>query len=313
MLPPFFHLLDGEHESLAVVDLLPRLKDCCLCLVDLPLDIGFLTLRRKGNPFELGLADDDCIVIARCNPCAELFPVVLLEILFRRDQDVRAGIQMQKFVRPLEGQMVRHNDHGFPAQAETFALHGGGCHRIGFSSSDLVRQQGVVPEKDVCNRVSLMLPQINAGIHPWEGQVFSGKFHWPQRVEFLVVLRLQFMPPVRILPDPFAEGFLDEALLLLRKQRFPLIDHFRLFVDRVIDCDLRHVQGFFNDLIGIHAAGSVLHGDGHALHHRGFPQDLPAAGLRAEHDFDRSALSPCEPECLVHEVLDVLRIDPGCA
>ena len=70
------------------------------------------------------MADDDGIVIAGGDSGTELLPVFRFKIPLAGNQQLRAGVQAQEFIRPLERQVVRHHEKCFLGQAQTFALHG---------------------------------------------------------------------------------------------------------------------------------------------------------------------------------------------
>lgn len=64
------------------------------------------------------MANDDGIVIAGGDTGAELLAIIGFKILFRCDQQIRGGIQPQKFRRPLFGQVIGHYEDAFLTQAQ---------------------------------------------------------------------------------------------------------------------------------------------------------------------------------------------------
>jgi len=68
-----------------------------LQLVKLLLEEPFLRFARQRDALKTGMRDDDGVPIARGDAAEQLLPVLRLEILLARDQDVRAGIQCQQF------------------------------------------------------------------------------------------------------------------------------------------------------------------------------------------------------------------------
>ena len=70
------------------------------------------------------MSDDHRIIIPGSDPGTELLPVFRFKIPLTGHQQLRAGIEPQEFVRPLQRQMVRHHEKGFLRQTQTLALHG---------------------------------------------------------------------------------------------------------------------------------------------------------------------------------------------
>ena len=104
--PGFFHLFDGKALPVAVFQLGDRIRD----FVDLFPEKPFLPLCRDRDLLELGMSDDNGIIIAGGDPGAELLPVFRFKIPLAGHQQLRTGVQTQEFIRPLQRQVVRHHE-----------------------------------------------------------------------------------------------------------------------------------------------------------------------------------------------------------
>ena len=74
---------------------------------------------------------NDGIIVASSNPGAEAAAVVLLKIFLCGYKDLCRRIKPQELRGPLLCQVIGHHEHGFAAQAQAFALHGGSNHFVG--------------------------------------------------------------------------------------------------------------------------------------------------------------------------------------
>ena len=86
-------LLDGKLFSAVVLQFGDALRDVLNLLPEQPL----LTLLRNRDALKLAVADDDRVIIAGGNACAEFLPVCPLKILLGGNQNIGRGIQAQKF------------------------------------------------------------------------------------------------------------------------------------------------------------------------------------------------------------------------
>ena len=128
-------------------------------LVDLLLEEPFLALAGlMGMLLKLGVSHNNGVIVAGGDAGAELFPVVLLKILFCCDQDIGRRVQPQKLRSPLLGQVVRHDKEGLLAQAQPLSLHRGGHHLKGLARAHLMGQQGVAAVEDMGDGVSAGVP-----------------------------------------------------------------------------------------------------------------------------------------------------------
>ena len=81
-------LLDGKTFAAAGFHLRNALGDFC----NLLLKKSFLTLLADGNTLKLGVANDDCVIVAGGNPGTELFTPMGFKVLFGSHKDVGGGI-----------------------------------------------------------------------------------------------------------------------------------------------------------------------------------------------------------------------------
>ena len=106
-----FKLLDGKPLAVAPLEFLDALHD----LPDLLLKQPFLPLMGDGNLLKLAVSDDHRVIIAGCDPRAELLAPALFKVLFGRYQNLCRWIEPQEFGRPLLCQVIRHDEHALLA------------------------------------------------------------------------------------------------------------------------------------------------------------------------------------------------------
>ena len=97
--------LDGKAFRTACFQFLKTFFDFHDLLLQKPL----LPFLRYGDSFKLAVPDDNGVVVAGCNPAAELFSISRFKVLFGCSEDIGGRIQTEKFTCPLFGQMVRDN------------------------------------------------------------------------------------------------------------------------------------------------------------------------------------------------------------
>ena len=102
------------------------------------------------------MADNDRIVIASGNPCAERLAVLLSEVRFCGNQNICTGIELLKFCAPLLGQRVRHDEHRFVRKSEPPQLHCRRSHCPCFARTDTVRKQRIATVKNASNCIFLV-------------------------------------------------------------------------------------------------------------------------------------------------------------
>ena len=215
------------------------------------------------------MTDDDGIVVAGGYTGAELLPVGGFKILLVGHQQFGAGIEMQKLLRPLEGQVIGHYKERFLAQAQPFGLHSRGCHFKGLAGTDLVGQQGVAAVEHMGNGVLLVFPQANFRVHAHEMNVAAVVFTGPGGVEQLVVLFDQAFTALRVLPNPTRKSVLEGLLLLLGQSSFFFVQHPLLLavhiLNGIIHPHIFQIQGVLQNLVTIGPAGAVGLVGGHII------------------------------------------------
>ena len=90
-------------------------------------------------------------------------------------ENIRIGIELVEHFHPLRHNVVGDNVKIFLALAESAKLHSCRDHRVGFSRTNVVSEQGVGGHNDSCNRVLLMLFELDFGVHIGELQKVSVK------------------------------------------------------------------------------------------------------------------------------------------
>ena len=165
--------------------------------------------------------------------------------------------------------------------------------------------------------VFLVFPQGDGRVHATKNDVTAIILAGAGGVHFLVVLAHQRLPPLRVAPNPVLER-LPNGLLLLGGQGGLLGVQHPAFLavcifNSIVDTHIPQVEGIFEDFIGVGAAGPVGGISRHiSLSHSVFAGDLPFSGERRVVDFNAALKVKGRVEGLVHELLDVLFVDPGC-
>ena len=131
----FFHLLDRKTAAI----LTPGIGQSQCNIVDLTLYNGFLSFRGKRYTLKLRMTDHDSIVIAGCDPGAELLSIAGFKVLFRCHQHIRIGIEPQEVCAPLLCEVVRHHIEVFLRQAQSAAFHAGSDHLEGLACAYAMR------------------------------------------------------------------------------------------------------------------------------------------------------------------------------
>ena len=133
------HLLDGEVVPTALL----QVADAVHNLLKLFLQNGSLPLYGHRNFLQLGMTDDDSVVIAGGNAATESLAVFRFKVLFCGYQDVCRGIKLEILGGPLFGQVVGNSYEGFAAQPQPLALLGSGHNFKGFPRPHNVCQQRI--------------------------------------------------------------------------------------------------------------------------------------------------------------------------
>ena len=92
----FLHLLDGK----ILTTLIFQFCDCALDLINLFLQLPFLSLGRQRNLLKLAVTDDNGIIVAGCNTGAELLSVCGFKIFLRGNKELGTRIEVQELVCP---------------------------------------------------------------------------------------------------------------------------------------------------------------------------------------------------------------------
>ena len=135
-------------------------------------------------------------------------------------------------------------------------------------------------------------------------------------VHFLVVLAHQRLPPLRVPPNPVLERLPDGLLLLGGQGGLLGVQHPAFLAVRilhgVVDTDIPQVERIFEDFIGVGPVGPVSGIGRHiSLSHSVFAGDLPLSGKCRVVDFDAALKVKGCVKGFVHELLNVLFVDPG--
>ena len=207
------------------------------------------------------MSDDDCIIIAGGDTTAELLSVFGFKVLFRRNKDICAWIELQILCRPLFRQMIGNHEKALLTETKAFAFLCCRHHLKGFSRANNMRQQCVAAVEDMSYGVYLVLSQSDLGVDAHKTHVTAIVFSGTDAVELLVVELCQSLAASRVFPNPFSKSLFDHLLLALRDCRFLLVEHRSLFavliLDIIEDADILQIERLFNDLIGIDAACPV--------------------------------------------------------
>ena len=178
-----------------------------------------------------------------------------------------------------------------------------------------MRQQCIAAIEDVRNRVFLVFAQRDLRVHTGKADMAAVILARADRIEPLVVLLHQRLPPIRVAPDPFLKGILDGLLLLLRKRRFLGIENAPLravcIINCVIDTHIAQIQRILQNPIGVSALCAVGHiGVDILFGWGGFAADVPFSGAGRIADLNWVPPVVRRLEGLLHELLDIILTDP---
>ena len=113
------------------------------------------------------------------------------------------------------------------------------------------------------NCILLMRLQRYFRIHSGKSQVAPVILTGTDGIKGPVINTAEKLTPLRILKDPFLEGFLYRFLFLRGEHGLLLIQDtllLSIYLHQIINPDILQIQGIFNDLIGIHPSGPVSRG-----------------------------------------------------
>src|SRR5699024_8786174 len=159
---------------------------------------------------ELGVTDDNTVVIPGSDPGTETLPVGRLEIFFGSCQDFGVWIEPQDICAPLADQVIGDHEHGLTAQPQPFAFHSGGHTAECLSGSYRMGGKAVPTVQDTCDHIFLVGTQFDGWVHAGETQVTSVIFPGTDAVEALIIAFYQAFPPLGLLEYPVLESFLDQ-------------------------------------------------------------------------------------------------------
>ena len=261
------------------------------------------------------MTDDNCIIVTGCDTGAELLTVCGLKIFLRGNKQFCTRIEVQELICPLQGQMVRHDKHGFLAQAKSLALHSRCCHFKSFARTNFVCEQGVSTVKHMSDSVSLMFTEGNIRVHTAETDMTAIILTGSGGVKKFVVLCDQSFTAARVFPYPILERILDCLLFLLCQSGFLFIQDTLLLTvrifDSIIDTNIFQVQRFFQNTIGIGTVSTIGHIRSHIVVAWGtFTVDTPFCGHFRELDLNGTAQVIRGFKGFLHELLDIVGINP---
>ena len=106
------------------------------------------------------------------------------------------------------------------------------------------------------DRIFLMFPKLNFGIHSTENDMASVILTGTDTVELVVIQPYQLFPSCGITPYPILKALLDQLLLRLGDSRFLFIENSLLFafiiVHIVKDTHIFHIERIFDNFVGVY-------------------------------------------------------------
>ena len=168
----------------------------------------------------------------------------------------------------------------------------------------------------MCDGPQLMVSEGDRRVHASKGDVGPIVFTGPGGVHFLVVLMNQSPATFRVPPNPVLESIPDGLLLLGRQSGLPGVEDSAFFSVRilhgVINTDIPQVQTILQNLVGVGTAGAVCGIGRHIVFgYRAFARDLPLGGIGSVVDLNGTLKVVRCVESFIHELLNVLLVNPG--
>ena len=188
----FFHLLDRKTTAV----LTPGIGQSQRNVVDLTLYNGFLPFWGKRHSFKLRMTDHDGIVIAGCDPGAELLTIAGFKVLLRCHQHIGIGIEPQEVCAPLLCEVVRNHIEVFLRQAQPAALHAGGYHLEGLACAHAMGQQRIVAVQNMRHSIFLVRHQGDFRCHAFKTNMTAIVLTRTNRIENPIIGRTQILPAV---------------------------------------------------------------------------------------------------------------------
>ena len=273
--------------------------------------LHFVQLRLIFRPHEVGivlnhiertLSDDDDIPFARGNAPEKPFALLLDQIIFRGNKDIRRRIQFGGEFRKLLKRGVLNDNHRLRRKFEADQFHRGGNHHGCFAGSDRVRQQGV-PLNAPRDRPLLMFAQnerlavdyrTRARINVERRQVVLLQHIV---VEAFVIDLFHLQRKFTVIHHEVVETVLDFILILTRRQsRFFIYDIDIRFViripDRFLDDRIFQIQNEFDQLHRVEFVEIILIQEPAAPVIR---IDLPTVGIFIIVNFNFAVQILCNP------------------
>ena len=180
-----------------------------------------------------------------------------------------------------------------------------------------MRQKSITAIKHMGNRIPLVLPECNIGIHAAKADMTSVIFTGSGRIEQLIIGSGQIFPALWVFPYPVTESILDCLLFLLCQRCFFFIENTFLFpigiLNRIIDTNIFQIQCFFQDAISIGSFGSIGHICRYVIiARRAFSGNFPFRSIFGELYFNIFPEIKRSFKRFLHELLDIPRRNPGC-
>lgn len=225
-----FHLADLVLQLLGgeVVAVRPGCLDALEHLPFAGLEVTASAFGADVHALERVLADDDRVPVPGGDLGPEPFGALAGAVRLGHRQDVRVRVERQVVLRPLFGQVVRHDDHRFGRPAEAFRLVARGDAGEGLAGAHDVRdERALVGLQDPRDGPALVRVQVDAAGDAREREVGAVVVARPDAVEPSVVDVLQQARSLRVPPHPFAERPFDGVAFLVEQgRRLEVLDPF---------------------------------------------------------------------------------------
>ena len=111
------------------------------------------------------------------------------------------------------------------------------------------------------DRIFLMFPKLNFGIHTTESNMASIILTGADTVKLVVIQPYQLFPSCGITPYPILKALLDQLLLRLSDSGFLFIEDsflFALIIFHIVkDTHIFHIERIFDNLVGVYPLCAV--------------------------------------------------------
>ena len=178
-------------------------------------------------------------------------------------------------------------------------------------------QQRVAAVQHMGDGVFLMLSQGDGRVHAAKDDMAAVILAGPGTVHFFIVLAHQCLPPLRVAPNPILERLPNSLLLLRGKGSLLGVQHPALLavcvLHGVVDAHIPQVQAILQDFIGVGPLSSIRRVSSHIVLSNGIlAGDLPFRRKGGIVDLNAALKVKGRVKGLVHELLDILLVDPRC-